>query len=604
MPVVKLAENRIQINRDQVGVEKVASLGSAITGNDVFEQRQALAQTAQRGLGQFSEIFEKQAAEESKKKVESNLVKFQNDFKEKLYSTEAEEIKNEETGEITKRTRGLLKREKGSAKDASKDFDKYSEELLVKHSEGLSEQERSRFMDSSANYLMNASESIYKHEQNEMQKDFEDNHQASISALVDRSIDYSSPLAVMEDLKLAHAKNDEFADLKGLSAESRAQMKRNTVDSFASASVLKKIETSADEARSYLETMKDQMNEASYAKLDSAIKGKEFENTKANLWDREFSHFKLSDGNHDLEKAQKVIEKMDGYTEEQKSDLFNHMKAKAGSEKAMRGQKRESIDREFTNNAFTGKEQGKGFEELMKMAHDYSEDPTDRVAKENVIRKMFEGNKVKTDPVEYQKLWEGIQLGTYKVEDVDRAMIGNRIDSSDWKSLRQMVFKSDRGASGKNPASDEIKLLADSSFGNSDSQKAKKAEFMYTIERKVRDEGLTKEQAIIEANNAIKSKGWFSSKYEYEKDFAKYSNSDLMTGELQNSIGADMYKFIGSTQKNASPESIVKFADQFGGVEKLRTGSPAHDAIMLLRENRKPVTKENVEMVLKIISKN
>lgn len=600
MPRVQQAQNTVQIQRNQVQTQQVANLGQGIVGNNVFEQAQSLGRTVQEGIGKVGDAYNAFQEAESKKKVEKSLVDFQGEFKERLYSTEQEELKDEKTGEKSTRIKGLLKRELGSAKDTSQEFDKVSQELLSKYTESMNDFEKKKFLDSSANYLMNTSESIYKHEQNEMQKDFEENHKASISSLIDRSIDYSSVQAVKSDLNLALTKNEEFGKLKGMGKESLDQMKRNTVDAFANASVMKKIESSASEARTYLESMKDQMNESTYAKLDSAIKGKEFFNTKVNMWDSQFSHMKLSDGNIDIEKINSTIQKMDGYTDEQKADLSNHMKAKAGEARAIRGQQREALDRNFTNQVFTGKDQGKSFDDLMKLAHDFSEDATDRASKETMVRKLFESAKVKTDPVEHYKLWEGIQTGTVKVEDIDKAMDANKIDGNDWQSLRQMIFKQDNGKDGKAPGMDEIKMLAEREFG---SKKEAKAQFMYTVERKIKEDNLTKEQAIIYANDMIKKSGsWFSRKYDYTKDYAKFSNNDLMVGELQNTIGADMYKIIGTTQKDASPSSITKFADQFGGVEQLRTGSPINQAIMYLRENRKPITKENVDKLVGVLT--
>ena len=354
-------------------------------------------------------------------------------------------------------------------------------------------------------------------------------------------------------------------------------------------------------ARAYLESRKTQMTAPDLMSAKRDIENLETLEEGMKSYSG-LKTFRLSDGSPDLGRMQAQVMSREDLTLPQKMKIADFVKAKAGEDYVNQNKREQARERSFINQALQAKQEGRRMEDVLKMVPKVGGDTYEQAMRMEQVKKMFSA-PTETDQPTYIRLWEGVQSGKITKEEIDQASQQGKINSSDWRGLREDYFKSK--VSGNNPvekqAWERVKILADEQFGSSKEDKDK---FIYTLRQQSQDK--TPDEIVKMAQDKLKDSpesGWFFSKKQYQADFERIDAESMAWGKLYEEVGQSQISAIGvgvlaTGKKKWGPADVDAFAAQFGGYSSLRAGTPVNNAILSLQKRQKPVTPANVKALL------
>jgi hypothetical protein len=254
------------------------------------------------------------------------------------------------------------------------------------------------------------------------------------------------------------------------------------------------------------------------------------------------------------------------------------------------------------NALYTAKKQGAGMDRALVLAGQFGYDAYDTGIKEKVVKELYSSPR-ESDPGTYIALWEGIQDKMVDRRAIDQAFTEGMVSVSDWEGLRKDYWRSQM--EGTSPAEKQMKeridILAVQKFG---SNKKRRDQYLYTVQQMGR--GKAPEEQWKIANDLLKDVdvSWsFFDKPAWQSEAKQLDAENLAWGQLYQDMGRDAVQAVGRGVLLAGKpawgvQDLVEFADTFGGVESVKPGTPAGNAIQSLIKHGELVTPGNVNAVV------
>lgn len=367
-------------------------------------------------------------------------------------------------------------------------------------------------------------------------------------------------------------------------------------------------------ARSYFDANKSGMAAADVLKSEKAISDHETLGQGNAMWNK-VGGLRLADGMPDEAKMQAAVNSDPNLSDEKKQKIWEVVKAKAGESIANKNRQDASNDRAFMDGAIQMRQQGQPLDQALKLAQKNSDSLYQQAVREDAIKKLY-APPSQSDPNVYMNLWERVQDGSASKQEIDQAKEQNRLNVSDWDSLRKDYYKVT--VEGKNPETSQawkgVGLLADQQFG---SDKQSKNEFIYAL--KSQAEGKSADEIFKMAKDKLEKDPSTASPWtqrltlglagngdaQYKSDLAKQQASSLAFGKANEDIGQNTLKAIQngaarSGKKSFAPSDLDAFSASLGGYDNIKPGTPAHNAMQSLIKKNQLVTPSNIKAVLAI----
>lgn len=313
-------------------------------------------------------------------------------------------------------------------------------------------------------------------------------------------------------------------------------------------------------------------------------------------------NFKLMDGSPDEAKMESYVMSQEGVPTSEKIKQLAFVKARAQED--LQNMHREDAARErgFMNRALQMHKQNFPMEEAIRVANATGKDNYQQNVFSEAVQRMY-APPSQSDPITYMGLWEKIQSGKGNAKEVDSAMVGHSINDSDWRQLKKDLFnyQNGGGSADEKLAWDRVKIRADERYG---SDKVKRESFMYAV--KTSTEGKSPEEIIKIADDKLKNtpdSHWWNSQKQWQVDIKNSDTYNLKMGEYKNSLGAETVNAIGNGvlnlgQKKWGVADVDAFAQNFGGYDNIKSGTPVNNAVQSLIKRKAIVTPANVKAVL------
>lgn len=321
------------------------------------------------------------------------------------------------------------------------------------------------------------------------------------------------------------------------------------------------------------------------------------------VWDK-VKDYKLSDGTPDEGKMRDAVMSIDGISAKKKEDIFKFIKARSSEEIVNQNRQDQATDLAFMNSMTTLRKTGAPVDYALSQVKNYSKNPYDQSIKEDAVRKIY-APPSESDPSTFINMWQKIQDGHGNQQEIDTASANNKLNVSDWRKLREDLYKSN--IEGKNPETkstwERIKVLAEDKFG---SDKVGKDSYLYDLHVTGKDK--SPEELWKMANDKFQGDpntglwGFWQTK-QWKSEIQKLDAQNLAWGKAHEDIGRNETSAIGqgvlfSGKKTYGLGDIDAFAAQFGGYDKIKSGTPVNNAIQSLMSHKQIVTPSNVKAVL------
>lgn len=356
-----------------------------------------------------------------------------------------------------------------------------------------------------------------------------------------------------------------------------------------------------NQAKEYFAAHKSELNGQDLIAAQKAIDGAETMSIGLKAWD-DVKGMQLSDGKPDEGKMQAAIYGRDDLSDERKEQVWQFVKARARESMVQKNMEDQSNDRDFMNDVIKARKQGQPMSDALKLVSDYAKDDYDSSIKQNAIRQIY-APPTESDPHAFMNLWEKTQGQTVSKVDIDNAFQKGQISVGDWKNLREQYYKVNvEGTDPNSKFTDEnVKEQAAQKFSG---DKDKLAQFMYVYHTQTQD--MTPEQKAKIAKDLMSNapdSGWFSSKQNFQTEYQRLNAQNLAWGTVHSDVGVDETKAIGQGVLNSGKGSwglgdVDAFAQQFGGYDAIKKGTPANNAMQSLMRRGQLVTPANVKTVL------
>lgn len=598
MPKVPISENRIQYKTARTDALNVASLGQAIVGNDVFEAQQGL----NRNLGNLGEAAMEYVDKEQKKESEKKILSTSQSA-----LTDLDNLLNDPTADDTGRPKGILNRKLSQVgQDTVVEYDKGVQALKEKYAANLDDKEREKFSFAFDSHARSMRDNVAKHQVAETNKDLDNRFDSNIKLQVSNSANALTDEALSENVAAIHSTVDSAMRAKGMDEKSIQLMKNQATDKAVEANIYSRLEKDPDSAKKTLMAFKDHLSPDFYQKADKEIEGKRFDSMRSNLYTNTFAGMKLSDGEPDIARMEKAIE-VSKFDPKQKEELRSYVKSRALEDnQSFHRQEKDTLNR-FENEIISGKNQGSTLTDALKVASRYGRDAKDVAEKQDIAKKLYTDPAAKSDPDAVIGIYEKTLNGTISRSEIQQAYQDGKLNASDYMSASKHYLNEKTGETKKEDSLtwQRVKILGDEKFGN---DKEKKAEFYYVV--KSLGQGKSPEEMLKIANDQLKdvvtSPGWLwdSKEPRYSVEKNKMDANNAVWGSLHEDVGKDTVNAIGSGlllkgAKSWGASDVDSFAKEFGGMDAIKKGTPANNAINSLKSKGQAVTIDNVKAVLK-----
>lgn len=356
-------------------------------------------------------------------------------------------------------------------------------------------------------------------------------------------------------------------------------------------------------AKDYFDDHKDQMNAADVASSQKAIDTAETVSLGMQEWQK-VGGMQLSNGMPDESRMEATVMALPNTSDERKIQILQFVKARAKEQVVQTSMENASSDNDFNNAAVQARKSGAPLQDALKIAGQYAGDDYDQSVKENAIRQMY-APPSQSDAPTYVALWEKVQDGSATRKDIDSASQAQKINPGDWRSLREMLYKSNtEGLDPQDKLVDaRVKAIAETAIGN---DKDKMSQFMYVYHTQTQDQA--PDQKFTTAKNLLgpnPESHWYNSapSTQFGAASQRYDAQNLAWGQLHDDVGVDQTKAIGNglaltTGKPWGLGQVDAFAAQFGGYDNIKVGTPVNTAIQSLTKRGVPVTPANVNLLL------
>lgn len=364
-----------------------------------------------------------------------------------------------------------------------------------------------------------------------------------------------------------------------------------------------------DDLKEYFDKNKSQMSKGDILHTEGVLENVEVIKKSSDLFAQVSRQhgMKFNDGSINVEKARDaVMDSLDGMSDAKSEKVWSMWKARAREYNVDRNRTMQEHDRSFMNEVITARKNNQPLDQAMLVAGRYATDAYDQTMKAQAVQKFY-APPSKSDPSTYMALWESVQDGSANKEMIDQAMNKNLVNVGDWSDLRKHYFTGH--IKGTDPAAkfmdQRVRGLADEKYGGN---KQGKADFLYMVNTKA--QGKKPEEKWNIAQDMMKddpnSGSWFfnlGKDAQYQTDIKKTDAQNTEWGKTYDAIGYKQSMAIGkavlSTGKPTWDRTdVTDFANQLGGEDQLKKGTPVNNAIMSLQAMNKRATPANVKALL------
>lgn len=639
MANVPIATRKVRPQVASIADKKIIAPLASATGAGPSRAMAGLGK-AVAGVGdQLSKHIIDRQKEEADKEVLSSETEFRKKMQDVLYSTESDDK------DVPK---GLFNRTLDNAKGNTEKFDiAYAE--IRKEFEGQFETDYQKnniaaLMDK---HYTSTRGQVIRQEGSEGRQAYKEALDSNINQMV---IDSSNTFQ-SEDLRLQmdDAMQKLRMGLKAIGKDDKtiAYEIGNLEMEMVENSIKTLVTNNAPGAERLLEELKDTLPKATYSEASKIVRGKKVENKGIAMY-YATADLRLADGSPDYDAIETEVFKQKGYTPTELEQVLKDVRSKSREKESNREHKRQANKKSFFNELATSvKRDGNGdhavpIEEARKLATKWSAEPYEIDLNNIAVDKAY-SKDVTTDMTEYNILWGEINSNISTKKDIDVAYKNGVLSSKDYKSLLNHFYEPDKLTSETKFTLDGIELRLKNENGTGKSGKKKTEQIMYllkgyasdgmepeALETKAialtkdkvtkgyylkiwdKDEPrhefeLEKQQENAEALGIIYSdtgksetngiiKGYNRTKY--KENPLSYSDPSKVSQALAE-FSYDLRK-LGVDEFTTDPKDIKsEFPEAVSDVDILKYGTPVHNVIMLLQENSKLVTPENIMNILR-----
>lgn len=338
---------------------------------------------------------------EQQKALDSQTL-FQKDLQDTLYSQDVD---------ANGMPKGILNRQLSQAQRSTLQFDSIAPKLKEKYLSGLSgvqqKQEMQQYLDT---HLLNAREQIIRHEADQNRKDYSNSLEANMESNINFAATVDDPAALNEIIKTSHTSAVQGLRFAGADPVSAKVQADDMAGKMLVSSINTQLEKNPTLALNILEKNSGVVPEKYRVELLKKIDGKMLDNQQVATWDT-VKNFKTSTGEVDVQKSLDYVDKLD-YPVERKKQIASYVQSMISVSNVELRQKRETSDREFTNELITLKSKGADYSSVLPLAAKYGFDETDIANKQATITSLYENKQdnfdlwINKQPETTQAAWE------------------------------------------------------------------------------------------------------------------------------------------------------------------------------------------------------
>lgn len=423
---------------------------------------------------------------------------------------------------------------------------------------------------------------------------------------------------VQSQLERANALMIDQANRKGIYKDANGQetdafkaMKEVTLGQFHKSVIQSMLDKDDPEgvnaAKEYLATHKEEMGGQTYKAARNTFENAETKQLGMDAWD-EMKGMRLADGTPDTGKMERQIMADQSLPVARKLQIVQFVKARAGEERVQFYQQVASNDRSFADQVTKARTQGVPMATAMNLAEKFSRDPVDRQQKMAYVQTTY-GPPSDSDPDTKVNLRERIEMGQASLADIDTVR-GKQLNDQDWMQLRQEYFKAQ--VEGHTPqmklVNNQIKELSVQNFG---SDRTRSSRFKDAVDAAT--QGMSPDEKYKTAVDMIKKDpatqhdwpliGKWGGQAAFEVSSQQSAAHAIAMGQASQDVGHDEVMAIGqgvmhTGAKSYGPADVDKFAQEFGGYEQIKKGTPVNNAIQTIMQSGQVVSPEGVRWVL------
>lgn len=356
-------------------------------------------------VGELGNVLTSHAARMAAEDNRKAFIKADSEFRTELQNT----LLSQETDE-NGRPVGLLNRKLSQANGSVEEFDKIFKPISDKYMKMVPPSEQGSMLESIKSGYQSSREAVLKNVVDERNKDFE----LSLKSNIDSVISGAAIIHDPNDLRNSIEKETENIG-KSLfyltpNNDYVEASKKNIASDMVKTSVNSLLDTDYKKAKLVLERNKDLIQKSVYADLTKTIEAKSVDDLKLSTWNA-LKSFTLPDGNSDLEKMRASVYAMNIPTDK-KDHVWDYVRSSANVQDSILKDKRESTNRQFTNDIITQHAQGLDYQSALRVAAKYAYDPTDLANKQKDITDLYSGKLSNFDlwinkqPEETQAAWD------------------------------------------------------------------------------------------------------------------------------------------------------------------------------------------------------
>ncbi len=356
-------------------------------------------------------------------------------------------------------------------------------------------------------------------------------------------------------------------------------------------------------AQAYYEKNKDKFTAQDHLHVTKALEDGQVLVEGKGTWEKVKS-MTLQDGNPDEEKMRAHIMAQSDLSDARKEKVWGYVKARAGEYIANKTRADAGRDREFQNSVIDLRKNGAAVDDALKLATKFGTDGVDTAVKQDYVRKMYAPPTV-SDPAMVVNLYERIDQGGATKQEIDKALLENKINPGDWKSLRERHYNMNTDPLQK-AAWDHVRSIAKDKIGNDPMAINNFLYEMRNVGTGKSPEELTKmatDRLKDSPGSGIFGSNWFADQ-QYKVDVRKRDAKNLGWGVVHEDVGRAETNAIGASimrakkSKDFDIADVDAFAKELGGYDQIRQGQPANKAIRYLMNEKVPVTPANIKYFL------
>ncbi|HEX4046225.1 MAG TPA: hypothetical protein VH309_00230 [Elusimicrobiota bacterium] len=512
----------------------------------------------------------------------------------------------------TGKPEGLLDRNLSDAKGTTLEYDQKQAQLLKAQLDTLkTPMERSLFMRVASYHGGATREMVLSHETQQGTQAYNESVNAGLGSIAESAVNVTDGPTLAKAVRNAVSINSAALAHHGVQDPGVAAQNNQSV---AAAVVEKPINQQLANggwkvAQGLLEATKDNLSPDAVAHLQTAISGRAFDDTQNSAWQtlKTDPSLRMIDGKtFDEDKARDFImdpEKFDlkdpitnqPLNTQQREKIADFVKSMAGEESIQRRKQEVASSNQFANDIVGAWKQGASYSDAVKLVADpkYGFDATAALDEQSFVKKLYTQPDTKSNPDVAFALWKGVKEGQIdKPEDLRAAFKNGLLSNGDYLNLlKQQEEAQTKGVNtAANHAWTQIGSEAEGAFPD----KTKRQDFMHALQVEADTKGL-KDPGDIQKlyEDRIKSaptgatRGWLNPmryvrgadvqgpSWQGEQHREIERNSAL--GELNASMGKDVVEALGG-----DPAKVADMAKNLGGIDLLKAGTPANNAVKSL----------------------